>query len=121
MFKLPITKNGDIKIFEVIKYSVLIALFVVGYIELVNSYLLTIILQGVSILLTCFILLTLELVLIASLKLFQVLTIMIKPIIKYVDSLYILCFDIEKIQSLFDKEFIISNQNMNIKLSVFRC
>lgn len=121
MFKSPITKTGDVRYIEVIKYTLLIALFSYGFVNFANSNFVSSILNGVSILFVLTIFFAVEALLVSTVQLIKLLKLIVKPVISYIRRNFDLSIEDAFINiCINDKEIHLDNKIYN-KICVIRC
>lgn len=118
MLKSPITKEGNIRYFEVVKYTILIALLFVGYSTVSTVGLIPVLLGGLQISSIIVVVFIFNISFIAFLEIINVLHKLIEPIIKYIQSAFIVTVD--RVTYLIKStvfEYTYSYKTLN----VFRC
>ena len=121
MFKSPITKTGEVRYFEVIKYSLMIALFSYGYVSFANSNFVVGLLSGVSLVFVVSSLFLIEVSLVSTAQLIVLLKQLSVPIIRYIKKSFELNLFRITLQENILVEYSLFDNKIYDKLCVIRC
>lgn len=121
MFKSPITYTGEVRYFEVIKYTFLIAILTSGYTIIVNSNVVVSLFSGISVILVLSVFAVVVQLLIVVFELYQLLKALVIPIIEFVHATNLLELVQVKRMIFINQSFGLVDSNKYIKLNVVRC
>lgn len=118
MLRLPITKDGNIRYLELIKYSILIGLLIVGYTTVINVGFIPVLLGGLQLSSLFVVVFIFNVAIVAFLEVARLLRSVVKPVITYIKTKLLLPIE-TIIVPLVSSTFVENNSQQ--RLNVFRC
>lgn len=118
MLKPIITKEGNVRYIEVVKYSVLIALIIAGYSTIITVGFIPVLFGGLKLSSVFVVIFIFNVSILSLIEIISLLRLLVKPIIKFITTSLVVTIK-EVIQHF--ESFIGTTTNIQSELSVYRC